>query len=77
MGRKEEETVTDPAKEKIEGYLTRRIEGIRALGPLEGSFQKSTFMLEASSFAEAGLITQDERFAWTERMLRETGSATG
>ena len=45
-------------------------------GPFDRSFQKSTFMLEAVTFAEAGLITHDERFAWVERMLRETGSGS-
>lgn len=64
--------MTDPAL-KIETYLIRRIGDIRAMkGPQDGSFQKSTFMLEVSTFAEAGFITHDERFAWVERMLRET-----
>ncbi len=75
MGRQEEETVT--ANERIEKYLTRRIGEIRALGTVERSFQKSTFMLETVTFAEAGFITHDERFAWVERMFRETGSLAG
>lgn len=68
--------MTDSAA-KIEAYLVRRIGEIRAMsGPFDRSFQKSTFMLEAVTFAEAGLITHDERFAWVERMLRETGSGS-
>lgn len=66
------------AEEKVEKYLIRRIGEIRALLlPKEQSFQKSTFMLEVSTFAEAGFMTHDERFEWVERMLRETGSRAG
>lgn len=69
MGRQEEKTVID---ERIVTYLTRRIDQIRGLRePRDRSFQKSTFMLEASTFAEAGFITHDQRFEWTERLLRE------
>lgn len=70
--------MTETTDERIVKYLTRRIGEIRAMRlPKEESFQKSTFMLECSTFAEAGFITHDERFEWVERMLRETGSRAG
>lgn len=58
--------------ERAAKYLARRIEDLRRVeDPKTRSFQKSTFMLECSTFAEAGFMTHDDRFEWTERMLRE------
>ena len=69
MGSEEEEALMD---ERAEKYLARRVEEIKQIvDPKPRSFSKSTFMLECSTFAEAGFMTHDERFAWTERMLRE------
>lgn len=60
--------------ERAEKYLTRRIEEIKRIADHKPrSLAKSTFMLECSTFAEAGFMTHDERFAFTERMLREVG----
>ncbi len=57
---------------KIEAYLTRRIGEIRTTAsPQDRSFQKSVFMLETSTFAEAALMTHGQRFDWNDRMLRE------
>jgi hypothetical protein len=59
--------------ERAEKYLTRRIGEIKRIEDhKQRSLAKSTFMLECSTFAEAGFMTHDERFAFTERMLEET-----
>jgi len=59
---------------RAEKYLTRRIGEIKQVeNPKARSFAKSTFMLECSTFAEAGFMTHAERFALTEHMLREVG----
>lgn len=60
--------------ERAEQYLLRRIGEIKQIGdPKARSFSKSTFMLECSTFAEAGFMTHAERFELTERMLGEAG----
>jgi len=70
--RKEEVPVT--AEAKIEAYLTRRIEEIKqGRVPLEGPFEKSSFMLSTQVLADAGFITHDQKFEWNDRMLREVG----
>lgn len=56
----------------IDAHLTKKIEAIKGTqGPQERSLTKTLFMVATATFADAGLITHEQRFEWNERMLRE------
>lgn len=56
----------------IDEHLTKKIEALKGTqSPQDRSLGRVLFMTATAVFAEAGLITQDQRFEWNERMLLE------